>query len=103
MPATCRSCHAPILWVTTPSGKKMPLDPDPVDHADGSALFVYCGDNEVRPSTKGDRLSDAVEYASHFSTCPDAGQWREDKSPVVECPKCKHRFVGKPLPRKKKG
>ncbi len=36
------------------------------------------------------------EIRSKMKEGGDAGvTWREDKSPVVECPKCHHRFVGK--------
>lgn len=30
--AVCRNCKAPIWWVTTPRGKKMPLDHDGESH-----------------------------------------------------------------------
>lgn len=29
---TCRSCSAPIVWIVTASGKRMPVDPDGVSH-----------------------------------------------------------------------
>lgn len=32
MPASCRSCRAPILWCRTPAGKSAPMQPDGVNH-----------------------------------------------------------------------
>lgn len=28
----CRGCDAEVLWVTTPSGAKAPMDPDGMNH-----------------------------------------------------------------------
>src|SRR5947209_3895048 len=36
----CSSCKAPVLWVRLPSGKRLPLDPEP--RADGN---VWLGDD----------------------------------------------------------
>lgn len=36
MASKCRSCGAPIEWVLTESGKRMPVDPD------GTSHFVTC-------------------------------------------------------------
>lgn len=46
----CRSCDGFVIWVRTPSFKNMPVDP--------------------RPDAK------TGLYVSHFSTCPEAGDWR---------------------------
>lgn len=45
----CRSCGADVIWVKTPAGKWMPVD----------------------PAEEGD------EFVSHFATCPDAAGWRK--------------------------
>lgn len=81
----CKSCGAPVLWVRTMKGKKMPLDPDLtlegemilVDLPDGSIAAVH------RSSvSEFDGLLGAVELAaapgrtSHFATCPNADQHR---------------------------
>lgn len=50
--ATCRGCGADIEWWTTPSGKRMPMDP------------MDRGTSEAR---------------SHWSTCPDAPSFRKGK------------------------
>lgn len=49
-PGVCKSCGADVIWVKTPKGNSMPIDP-PED----------------------DQGSKAV---SHFATCPDAKTWR---------------------------
>ncbi len=63
----CRSCDAPIVWATTPSGRKMPLSAVADGHgnvrlrSDGVALVVALGEGS---------------YVSHFATCPQAAQHR---------------------------
>lgn len=32
----CRSCHARVMWCTTPNGKRAPIDPD------GKSHFATC-------------------------------------------------------------
>lgn len=62
----CRSCRKPIEWATmVESGKHVPLDVPVL----------------VARTTSGDggKLVDHVETPSHFSTCPEAAQWRKDK------------------------
>lgn len=45
----CRSCDRWVVWCITTGGKKMPVD---------------------EPAAPG------MATVSHFSTCPDAGRWR---------------------------
>ena len=56
---TCRSCGKEILWLTTASGKKMPVDAETVEH----------GDDVFQPG----------RHVSHFSDCPNAGEHRRAK------------------------
>lgn len=56
----CRKCGAPLLWVTTTSGAKAPLDP-----------VMICG-------IDADGVSHRI-YLNHFSTCPRAGEVRDEK------------------------
>lgn len=65
---TCRSCNAPVLWVETESGKRMPLDAEP------ERRFVL----EAGTSPMRARLRNT--YVSHFSTCPQAERWRKEPS-----------------------
>jgi hypothetical protein len=72
--AACRSCEAPITWVVTASGKRMPLDEAPAATGnmvivDGVARFVSAEDLRlIRPT-----------YTSHFATCPDAATHRRPR------------------------
>jgi len=56
-PGECRSCQAPIYWLKTNAGKRMPVD--------RQAKTVVTKDGET-----------VTGHESHFSTCPQAGQWR---------------------------
>ncbi len=49
---SCRSCKAPIVWVLTVKGNRMPVD--------------YTRDGASRPAAG----------TSHFATCPNADDWR---------------------------
>lgn len=62
--AECRSCSAEIYWITTPAGKRMPVDCD----VDGG----YSPD-----ATRGPALDPNGHGVSHFATCPQAGKWRQ--------------------------
>ena len=55
-PTTCASCRAPIAWVVTAKGKRMPVNWPARADADG-----------VR---RGE---------SHFATCPEADAWRKPR------------------------
>lgn len=87
---SCRSCHAPVLWVTFASGKRNPLDlePDPVagdimvierEHTDRRIwrLALKLANEELR--------LEAVELGvplrrTHFATCPDADEHRREQT-----------------------
>lgn len=96
--AECKSCGAPITWVVVAkSGKKMPIDRDPVgngnivmlatrDGASGLDLVEYepllpggtpkpaPGDQARFPSIAEavDPVGGRARYRSHFATCPEA-------------------------------
>lgn len=60
---SCRSCHAPIVWVEhVLTGKRHPYNP-PI---------------EVRPTDRmdGTRTIAMIDAVSHFATCPQAATWR---------------------------
>lgn len=80
---TCRSCEAPITWATTVKGRKMPLDPEPVDDGnvwvtrvaeDGTPLVAVALNAESVPELV------RVRYVSHFVTCPDRDDWRKPRA-----------------------
>lgn len=53
----CRSCDAEIMWVKTKTGKNMPINYD--------------------PELVNEKEFDADRMESHFSTCPDANQFKK--------------------------
>lgn len=68
-----------MLWATVePSCKRLPLDPEPVD--DGNLVLVVLepgGVPIVRYVRKGEDTGIAPRYVAHFTTCPDAADWRK--------------------------
>lgn len=65
----CRSCRAPVRWVVTSKGKKMPIDDEPAPNGNieiqkGVAVYVRAEENVAR-------------FWSHFATCADATGWRQ--------------------------
>ena len=57
----CRSCHARIVWLATNNNRRMPIDADTVEPAD--------------------EFYEQGKHVSHFSTCPDAKEWRRRRRP----------------------
>jgi hypothetical protein len=81
----CRSCKAPIVWVSTALGKRLPLDPDPVE---GGNLVVIQGSLKepasepivtYRRPDHGGRLT----YQTHFASCPHATQFRRPRPRTI--------------------
>lgn len=75
MSATCRTCHAPVLWVVNErTGKRMPLDLEPETVMSGTR-FVLAGERRGVPVA---RVATGIEGGrrSHFATCPDADSHR---------------------------
>lgn len=76
----CRSCHKRIIWTTNlDSGKRMPVDADAAEH--GNVILLSGNDGpEARVLTKielSKRPTKRDLYVSHFSTCPQARDWRQ--------------------------
>ncbi len=81
--AQCRSCHAPIAWVETEAGRRMPIDPPRRDDAGAWVGNVWVEPNGSRlvacavgknPAFK--QPPGATLYTSHFATCPNAAAHR---------------------------
>ena len=81
----CKTCGAPIVWISMlGSGKKMPVNEDPVlvllSH--GTEKFITPNGVVVTGCRIGDGYDDypddnVVEaYESHFATCPQANEHR---------------------------
>jgi hypothetical protein len=91
----CRSCEAPIWFGLTAKGKRMPLDPAPVE--DGNVVMdrleqvmdQLAGADEsgpgqalphIRVLSKGELPDpDVARYVSHFATCPKADRHRRPR------------------------
>lgn len=77
-PGKCRSCQAAILWVKWPkSGKKMPVDKDPVPNGN-VVLTLKQSLNELHAEkfNPGVHASGRNRYVSHFTTCPQSSEHR---------------------------
>lgn len=79
MSSKCRSCHADIVWVEMPSGKKNPLDaqPSPIGN-------VRLGDGDKAAPLKEAEVLKAREdgealYISHFATCKNSASHRKPR------------------------
>lgn len=57
----CSSCGAPIVWFRTRAGKKMPVDASSCEPTDAEHQL------------------DLSRHRSHFSTCPEADNWRKPR------------------------
>ena len=60
MASQCKTCRAPIVWMMTKQGTKMPVDCSSV--RDGGKLFDV---------EKG--------HVSHFATCPNSRHHRRER------------------------
>jgi hypothetical protein len=76
--AACRACQAPLLWVLTEHGKKMPLDYEPYVGDDPRGLFVLRDgpDGTYAMATTPEAFPDEPVYRSHFATCTRPGDFR---------------------------
>jgi hypothetical protein len=73
----CRSCGAPIRWVVTTSGKRMPLDPAP--HVNGNVVPLRDRLEKGRDPIAmvlPHPPTDQPAWLSHFATCANATQHR---------------------------
>jgi hypothetical protein len=76
--SNCTSCHAPIIWGTTASGKPLPLDPAPAETGNLAVRPGEAGTRYVRYLTlSGQPEPDEWRAVSHFATCPNASMHRK--------------------------
>jgi hypothetical protein len=78
MTATCRSCRAPIWWCRTPTGRSIPVDPEPVSQGNlvVGERTAYAG-RAARVLRSGEEPAEGeTRHVSHFATCPDADRHR---------------------------
>lgn len=84
----CRSCKTKVIWCETITGKRMPVDAEPV--ADGNLrllprdggfnrvvapLALYA--NQIATFKDWESAVSKERYVSHFATCPDKASWRK--------------------------
>ena len=78
--STCRGCGRPILWITTPAGKSMPCDPEPITYwqrKGGPEKIVTPNGEVVSADLAGlPGMETGQGYRSHWSTCPRADAFR---------------------------
>lgn len=82
--SACRSCGAAVVWAVTGTGKRLPLDAEPVDGgnvllapaAPGQTPLATVVGKRGQPSIFGD---DGPRYTSHFATCPQADAHRRPR------------------------
>jgi len=80
----CKGCGSKIIWVRTIQGKRMPLDPEPVE--DGNIVLMPAGAMVLDAKTAGLGADvGARRYKSHFATCPAARKFRKKKARPAGC------------------
>jgi hypothetical protein len=64
----CKYCGAPLKWVETVDGGRMPLDPEP-----NSGGNVYMLDGRARVLTTADKQEKLppTRWMPHHATCPN--------------------------------
>lgn len=79
----CRACGAPIVWITTSNGKKMPCDAEPVIYQAnrrGKDLIVTPNGEVLKGTVVPNgsaMIADGYGYISHYATCPQADSFRK--------------------------
>lgn len=74
----CRACRATVLWVRMPSGKVMPVDPEPDDDGNVAAMRDGRGVWIGHVLAAGERtLPYEKRFMTHFATCPPVIARRE--------------------------
>lgn len=76
----CKSCGAPIIFIGTPKGRRIPCDAEPVKYWQkdgGSAKVVTPNGEVVSAELEGDpQEATGIGHISHFASCPNANQHR---------------------------
>ena len=74
--SACTRCHAPLRWLATRHGKKMPIDPQPSTERDANVVIAADGVAEVLGPMDPRWATSVARYRCHFKTCPNAGEFR---------------------------
>lgn len=70
----CKYCGRAIVWATTDSGKRMPVDVEPVEL--GNVRLVDGPNGLIAKVTVPAMIPEGERYRSHFATCPKAREAR---------------------------
>jgi hypothetical protein len=85
--STCSTCGAPIVWVVTERGKRMPVDPDTSPRG---TVFVAieAGRPVARVMVKTDKKRPPGKpFVAHFATCGNTKPTtKPEPSPAPEPP-----------------
>jgi hypothetical protein len=75
----CQSCAARIVWAVTERGKRMPVDADP--HPAGNVRLIPTADGGATAHVlqKHEAAGGAPLHRSHFTSCPNASDWRRSR------------------------
>jgi hypothetical protein len=75
--AKCKRCEAEVRWATwRKSGKRMPVDAEPVADGDLWLSIALMDGAQVMCVDKAGAAPGRNRYVSHFKTCPFADQER---------------------------
>lgn len=75
--SACRSCHAEVVWVVLTTGRRMPLDPAPVERG---TVVLDRPDNLGRVVPASAEVPEGTpRFAPHFATCPNASAHRRSR------------------------
>ena len=72
MVVKCKRCNAPIRWLTTTAGKKMPVDADSRPywkHPKGKCRIVTAKGEVFACEYEGDGKEDGLGYVPHWASC----------------------------------
>ena len=72
--ATCAYCGQPILWTTTPYGRRMPVDPRPVQFGGNVALLDPGSPVPLSRVVGKAEEYDGPRWKAHFTSCPRGGK-----------------------------
>lgn len=82
----CKGCGAEIRWLKLPSGKSMPVDPDPIPYWEdrhGSHKILTPNGEVITCTRTGEAGKETgVGYVPHWATCPEEKQFR--KKPATQ-------------------
>lgn len=73
----CRSCHAPVFWVTSINGQPFICDAAPVPN--GNVVLIDYRTAKVLGPAEAAEVRGERTFQSHFVSCPDRVEWRRKR------------------------